>query len=106
MENYNFKITEWLDNQVEYTKKLSEIVEFKDDDVELHNLAMHRDKYEVHLATDTLRFIATKLNLDLCVGSRRKYDKENPYEVFFIYKGFKFLDIETEEEYQKYGPVV
>ena len=106
MENYNFKITEWLDNQVEYTKKLSEDVEFKDDDVEIHNLGMPKGKDEVHLSVKALRFIATKLKLELYVGSRRKYDKENPYEVFFIYKGIKFLDIETEEEYQEYGAII
>lgn len=99
----NSQIRDWLDLQVKAYKYASTRLIVNDNEEYLCNVSIHGDG--IHLMSDALRFIAKKLELDLCV-SARKGDRDYPYKVFFIYEGTVFFDIESEEDYQRQGAVV
>lgn len=97
------EIRKWLDRQVDAYHTSLERLEVNDDGDYLSNIGV-QDR-GIHLGSDAVRFIADRLNIGLCVTSR-KGDTENPYEIFILYKGEKFFGIETEAEYQEKGAVV
>jgi len=96
------QIREWLDLQVKAYKDAGTRLMVNDEDY-LCNVSIHGDG--IHLMPDALRFVAEMLAIDLCV-SARKGDEDYPYKVFFIYEDTVFFDIESEEDYQRYGAVV
>lgn len=99
----NQQIRNWLDLQIKAYKDAGTRLIVNDNEEYLCNVSIHGDG--IHFLPDALRFVAKKLELDLCV-SARKGDTDYPYKVFFIYEGTVFFDIESEKDYQRYGAVV
>lgn len=97
------KIKKWLDSQIDAYHTSLEHLEINDDGDYLSNIGV-QDR-GIHLGSDAVRFIADKLDIDLCVTSR-KTDGDYPYEVFILYRGEKIFGIESEAEYQENGAVV
>lgn len=100
------EIKNWMDKQIEAMniQSMRLVVEKHEDGVDdtIGNLSSQN---YIHIGGESVRYIADRLGLDLCVTGRKR-DPENPYEVFILYKGIKFIGIETEAEYQEKGAVV
>ena len=94
------QIKEWLNAQVEAYKNSMVRLEVNDD-LEIRNIGVQNNG--IHLSSDSLRYIADNLEIDLYV--RRRSDEEYPYELLFFYEGTVFFDIESEEQYQRNGVV-
>lgn len=98
------EIREWMDKQIDaYHVSLERLVNVNDDGDYISNIGVH-DR-GIHIGGDAVRFIASQLDIDLCV-TMRKLDPQNPYELFVLYKGTKFFGIESESEYKERGAVV
>ena len=97
------EVREWLNKQIDaYKVGLTRLMIDEEKDLVLHNIGVQDNG--IHLQSEVVRYVADKLELDLCVKSRCQGNY--PYEVFFIYKGVVFFDIESEEEYRTFGAVV
>ena len=84
------KIEKWLDKQI----KMKKDAQFKlNKEVTLENLTiMGGVANEIHI--DPIRYIADILGLDI-IASNWNF-KDSPYncEVYFMYKGYKFFNLE------------
>lgn len=101
-----YEVKQWLDMQIE-ARRLQNIpltVKENDDGID-DQLVNYRRTDAVHIGAEAVRFLADLLNTDLCVTARKK-DKDNPYEIFILYKNEKFFGLETKDEYNERGAVV
>ena len=97
------EVREWLDKQIVAYKAAQERLVINDNEDYLSNIGVQN--YGIHMSADAVRYVAEKLDIDLCVKSR-KCAGDYPYEVFIIYNGVVFFDIESEADYQRYGEVI
>lgn len=100
------EIENWMRNQIIARKLMEETLLLEEGEplrerLVLSNLSSTR---AIHVGGESVRAIAERTGLDLCVKSRQ--DRDNPYHVFVIFEGEEFFGIETEEEYTERGRVV
>ena len=101
-----YDITQWLTTQIE-AKRLQNIsltIEEHNDGVDDMLQNFSASDY-IHIGAKGIRYIAEMLDLPIYVRSR-KSDAENPYEISIVYKGERFVGIETEKDYNERGAVV
>lgn len=107
------EVKAWLDTQVavyHLEKQMLVLTEKRDflsdddnammPDIKIKNLSSCD---HVHINNEAFRIVAKMFNLDVNVKDRGKDKTDFRYEFTFEYNGVKFLAIEAEEEYEKYG---
>ena len=101
----SLEVREWLDKQIQAKKLMNEELLVEKHEYVDDKLRCYSATKDIHIGGESVRYIAEKLDLPLCVRARKR-DEENPYEVFKIYEDEVFFGIETEEEYKARGAVV
>lgn len=101
-----YDIKQWLDTQIE-AKRLQNISLTIEEHDEGPNDTLNNFSAcdYIHIGGKGIRYVAKRLDLPIYVTSR-KSDTENPYEISIVYKGERFLGIESEKEYNERGAVV